>query len=89
MYNNPFPLFQDTGTLVQVFTDPLPGSGEHVVALKNNEADSIVEAAAAVYDLIQEVRKIRFYEMFDPPPPFLTRSHTLDISIVPVDLEPA
>ena len=49
--------------MVQVFTDPLPGSGEHVVALKNNEADNIVEAAAAVYDLIQEVRKIRFHDL--------------------------
>lgn len=57
---------EETGSTVQVFTDPLPGSGEHVVQLRNQELDQIVAAAVRVFEIIREGKSQNNVLLFEP-----------------------
>lgn len=50
---------QETETTVQLFRDPLPASGEHVVALKNQDIDKLIQASVSVFETIQDVSNFK------------------------------
>jgi len=57
---------EDTDTRVQVYTDPLPGSGEHVVGLRNEDKEQLIAAALKVYELIQEIKGKSNVLLYEP-----------------------
>ena len=57
-------IFQETSTFVQVYTAPMPNSGEHVVSLKNDQLEPLAAAARKVAEAIQEVSVFEYLPVY-------------------------
>ncbi|KAL5257907.1 hypothetical protein ACHWQZ_G012750 [Mnemiopsis leidyi] len=57
---------EETDTIVQLFRDPLPASGEHVVNLKNQDPEKLVDAALSVFEVIQDAKSKNNVLLYEP-----------------------